>query len=211
MLAVIHKLVAGHLGLVHSVAERSHRAVAVALNLHRRIVLVFQLAGEMHMSQIVLLVLLLADLVIHQAVGAAHIAILLLEQVKDLLRFQFLTLLVAGFLYHGAKLRVHGLGHLDAIVVGQNKGSAALAGLRIDPNDRLILSTHICRVDRQVRNLPIRGAAFFHIDLALVDGILMRAGECGKHQLAGIRLAGRHLHLGAALVNFCDLTDIFNI
>ena len=65
----------------------------------------------------------LADLVIHQAVGAAHITILLLEQVKDLLRFQFLTLLVAGFLHHGAKLRVHGLRHLDAIVVGQNKGS----------------------------------------------------------------------------------------
>ena len=53
VLAVIHKLLAGHLGLVHSVAERSHRAVAVALNLHRRIALVFQLAGEMHMGQIV--------------------------------------------------------------------------------------------------------------------------------------------------------------
>ena len=39
----------------------------------------------------------------------------------------------------------------------------------------------------------------------------MRAGECGKHQLAGIRLAGRHLHLGAALIHFLDCIDVVEI
>ena len=50
-----------------------------------------------------------------------------------------------------------------------------------------------------------------HVFMPLVDGVLMRAGEGGEGQLARIRPALGHVHLGAALVNLADMVDMGEI
>ena len=39
----------------------------------------------------------------------------------------------------------------------------------------------------------------------------MRTGECSKYQLTGIWVSLRNIHLGATLVNLCDLTNILDL
>ena len=99
--------------------------------------------------------------------------------------------------------------YLAAVLAGHaQKGLPAFGIYGHDVQD---LDDNTIPADVAEKLLRFARAAFFHIDLALVDGILMRAGECGKHQLAGIRLAGRHLHLGAALIHFLDFIDVVEI
>ena len=83
-------------------------------------------------------------------------------------------------------------------VVGlHDVGHPALAGLRVHPNDRLVGASDILGIDRQVWHLPqdvldvsvglIRGD--LHGVEALVDGVLMAAGERCVHQIAAVGVA----------------------
>ena len=103
---------------------------------------------------------------------------------------------------------MHGLGQGITEVVFHDEGGAALAGLGIDADDGLILTAHVCRVDGQIGNLPHVRAGFLHVLNALVDGILMAAGESGEYKLTHIGLPGIDLHPGAALVHILDLVDV---
>ena len=106
---------------------------------------------------------------------------------------------------------MHALWQLEAIEGIHYKGYAALSGLAVDTNDWLVLSSNIAWIDRQIRNFPVLAVSLMKSLHTFVDRILMRTGECGKYQLSSVWMSWRDLHLGAALVNFCDLTDIFNI
>jgi hypothetical protein len=65
----------------------------------------------------------------------------------------------------------------------QHVGDAALAGLAVDPDDRLVAAADVVRVDRQVGHpqstpstwVPADGVA--PVLEALLDGVLVRAGE----------------------------------
>ncbi|OQV66803.1 hypothetical protein AK51_01625 [Serratia nematodiphila DZ0503SBS1] len=81
------------------------------------------------------------------------------------------------------------------MILLQQPGGAAFAGLAVDPDHRLIAATDIGGIERQVWHLP---AAILPLPLCgetFLDRILMRTGEGGKHQLAGIRMARMHRQL----------------
>ena len=87
-------------------------------------------------------------------------------------------------------------------------GGAALTGLGVDADDGLVLPAHIGGVDGQIGDLPEVGVGLLHILAALVDGVLVAAGEGGEHQLAGVGLAVAHGHLGGALEHLLDLVHV---
>ena len=106
---------------------------------------------------------------------------------------------------------MHALGQLKAVEGIHHEGYAALAGLAVDPHNGLVLPANIAGIDGQVGNLPKLAAALMQRLHALVDGVLVGAGECGEHQLARVGMPGRNIHLGAALINLRDLADIFDV
>ena len=106
---------------------------------------------------------------------------------------------------------MHALWQLETKIRIHDKGDTALSGLGIDPDDRLILSSDVRRIDRQIRNLPDLALSFFHGCNALVDRILMRTGECSKHKLTRIWMTRMDRNLAASFVNFNDFIDMFNV
>ena len=138
------------------------------------------------------------------------VEVVLLELIHDLLRSN-LTLLLGDLLDHICKLLVHALRQFESVERIHNEGYATLSGLAVDTNDRLVLTTNIGRIDRQIRNLPDLASALMQSLHTLVDCILMRTGECGKYELTCIRMSRIDVHLCATLVNLCDLTDVLDI
>ena len=106
---------------------------------------------------------------------------------------------------------MHSLWKLEAIEGIHYKSYAALAGLAVDSYNGLVLPADIAGIDGKVRHLPVLPVPLVKSLHALVDGILMGTGKCSKHQLARIGMSGRNIHLGTALIDLCDLTDILNI
>ena len=97
----------------------------------------------------------------------------------------------------------------DAVGIFQNVGDAALAGLAVDADDvRFIFSADVFRVERQVGDIPVVVHAFGVVLHAFGDGVLMRAGEGGKDELAGVGLAVADLHAGEALVHLDELRHV---
>ena len=132
------------------------------------------------------------------------------EFVHDLLR-RNLALLLGNLLNHICKLLVHSLRKLEAIEGIHYKRYAALAGLTVDSNNRLVLSANIGRIDRKIWHLPIFSVSLVKGLHTLVDRILMRTGKCCKYQLSCIWMTGRDLHLGTPLINLSQLADIFHL
>ena len=135
------------------------------------------------------------------------IQILALEIVHDLLR-RNLALLLGYLLDNICKLFVHRLWQLEAKISIHNESDTALAGLGIDTHDGLVLPSDIGRIDRQIRNLPDFALSLLHCLHALVDRILMGTGECGKYQLAGIRMSRMDRDLAASFVNTDNIVDM---
>ena len=106
---------------------------------------------------------------------------------------------------------MHFLWKVKAEVVVHNKCGAALAGLRIDSDDRLVLSANVRRIDRQIRNLPVVGVCFLHVLHTLVDCVLVRTGESCKNKLADVWLTFVYLHACASFVNLLVLRKIAEI
>ena len=94
---------------------------------------------------------------------------------------------VGELLDHLSHLGLHGLGELAAELGLHHVGHAALPGLGVDADDRLVGAADVGGVERQIGDLPQPVSLRGH---PLVDGVLMRAGEGGEHQLAGIRMPG---------------------
>src|SRR5699024_8437101 len=125
--------------------------------------------------------------------------VLLVEDIPHVLGVDLAAFGIGDLLHHVGKFWLHGAWHLDAVVGLHDVGNATLAGLGVNANDGFVVAANILRVNGQVRNLPGGIAQFFVGDIgvggtrtyrisqsihALVDGILVRAGERGKDQVA---------------------------
>ena len=212
VLFVVHKLIAVNGGLrqvVQGVEEGVDGAVALAPDLHG-VALVAHFAHKLHLAGVPVAGVLL-EAVALQLIGLGHGQIFLVEELEDLLGLELLTHPVGLLLHHGAELGVHGTGQIIAEVLLHDKGGAALAGLGIDADDGLVLPSHVGGVDGQIGHLPHVGAAVLHVVEALVDGVLVAAGEGGEHQLAHVGLALPDLHLGAPLVHVPDFVDVVEV
>ena len=87
-------------------------------------------------------------------VRAVLAEILALEQRPDLLRGQLLAGRVGDRLHDLAELDLQPPRHRQAVVALQQVRDAALAGLTVDANDRLVGAAEVARIDRQVRHFP---------------------------------------------------------
>ena len=203
---VIQEGEVGHLLVLDGVEEGVDGAIALAGDLEDR-VRVLDSAPEGDMG-VPLGVDALGKGVLEHPVGGVNVQVLLLEQLVDALGGDLGAHPVGLLLDDGAELGVHQLGQVEAEVVLHHIGGTALARLAVDADDGFILPAHVGGVDGQVGDLPEVGVGLLHILGALVDGVLVAAGEGGEDQLAGIGLPLAHLHLGAALVHLPDLVDI---
>ena len=75
-------------------------------------------------------------------------------------------------------------------------GDAALPRLAVDADDRLVGAPDVLRVDRQVGHLPDLGARRCLRVHALLDRVLVRAGERRVDEVADVRVARVHGQLG---------------
>ena len=106
---------------------------------------------------------------------------------------------------------MHFLRQIVADGMLQHEGSAALTGLAVNADNRLVFTMDIRRVNRQIRYLPIFCTAVFHVFITLADSILMRTAEGGEGQLTGVRLTLRHMHFCAFLINLFDVKNMREI
>ena len=133
------------------------------------------------------------------------------EGFHHLLWLNLAAFLLGNILDDICKFSLHLLWQFVAIDGIHHKGNAALAGLAVDTNHRLIFSANVCRIDRKIRDFPIFISALLHRMYALIDGILMGSGKSGKYQFAGIRMTHIYMHLAASLIDLNDLLDILDL
>ena len=85
----------------------------------------------------------------------------------------------------------------QAVVGLHDVGDSALSGLRVHPDNGLVGAPDVAGIDRQVRHLPqdvvdvgvrLVGGDFHGVE-ALVDGVLVAAGERGVHQIPAVRVS----------------------
>ena len=108
-----------------------------------------------------------------------------------------------------AHLGGHLLGQVVAEVVLQDVGDAPLAGLAVDADDvGLVLPVDVVGVQGEVGDGPVFLLPLFPEVHPLGDGVLVGAGEGGKHQVAGVGLAVPHGHAGQALIALHDLGHV---
>ena len=142
-----------------------------------------------------------------QAVGAVH-QVFALERLHDLVG--------AHFAAQPFGERLHGLGELhqhrarqgDAEVLFEHEADAALAGLAVDAHRLLVGGTDVGRVDGQVRHLPMLP---IHLRHALLDGVLVRAGEGREDQIARVGVAFVDRQLVDGLDGFADARHVAEI
>ena len=209
VLAVASELVAVQTDLLERVEERVDGAVARALELDLAFAVDLQAALEVDVISAVLA--LLVDFAAGELELGGAVEVVFLEHLKQLSGNQLSAERLALCLHQGGKFGVHPFGHVVAEVVAHHESCAALARLRVDADDRLVLSADVGGVDREIGDLPVFGAAFAHVAIALVDGVLMRAGEGGEYQLADIRLTRVDLHVGAALIDVAQMRQVAEI
>ena len=108
--------------------------------------------------------------------------------VKDLIypfRCQLFVCSVRYTLYKVSYFLTHLLWKVDTIALFQDVVHAALTRLAVDTdNIRIILSSHILRIDRQIRNSPFLALTCISPCHTFGDRILMRTGECSKYQIS---------------------------
>src|SRR5699024_9354899 len=124
----------------------------------------------------------------------------------------------------GVGVPLHGAGALDLQPArqvqvpggGEQVGHPALAGLGVHPDHGLVAAPYVTRVDRQVGHVPdhvrLVTTGLGHLLLAdgeaLLDRVLVGAGERGVGQVAAVGVAGVHVHLGAVLHRAAHLVDV---
>src|SRR5690606_27838631 len=91
----------------------------------------------------------------------------------------------------------------------QHIGDPALAGLRVDADDGLVVPADVSRINRNVEDIPRLSGLL--LGPALLDRILMGSTEGGEDKLAGIRMARVDFHPGAALIHLSNLVQIAEV
>jgi hypothetical protein len=94
----------------------------------------------------------------------------------------------------------------DAVFALEQVGDAALARLAVDADHRIVAAADVGRVDRQVGHVP-EVASGLH-GKALLDRILVRAGEGGEHEVADVGMARVDRQLVAVLDGARDGVDV---
>ena len=100
-------------------------------------------------------------------------------------------------LHHLAELDLQAARQLQAVLALEQVGDAALARLAVDADHGLVAAAQVLGIDRQIRHVP--DVAFLARGEGLLDRVLVRAGERGVDQVAGIRMARMHRQLVAVL------------
>ena len=209
MFVVVDELEPVHPDLVQGIEEGIDGPIPVAGNVHFRAVgldVPFKDGAGVLIPFVVVV-----HLVGPQFILAPVVHILFVEQFHDLAGGQFVPVFIGGFLHHMAEFRMHFLGQVIPHRLLHHKGSAALAGLAVDPDHRFIFPVDIRRVDGQIGHFPIAAVGVGHVLEALPDGILVGPGESGEDQFPGVRMAGFHLHLGDAFADPFDPVDVGEI
>ena len=86
---------------------------------------------------------------------------------------------------------------------------AAFTGLAVDAdNICVIISSHICRIDRKIRNIPVIRILVISPVHTLGNCILMRAGKCGKYKCTTVRTSFAYFHSGTFFIYFTDMRHI---
>ena len=95
--------------------------------------------------------------------------------------------------------------------------------MAVDADDGLVVAADVLGVDRQVGDFPLFAAQLFpgnaavgsawgdfgcHGVEALVDGVLVGAGERGEYQVAAVGVALRNAQLVAVFDGAADLVDV---
>ena len=142
----------------------------------------------------------------------ADIHIILHKDLFDLVRTQFLLLVIRHALHHIAYILAHLRRKIEAELLLHDEADPALAGLAVDTDHiSIVLSSHILRIERKIRNRPQIGIPVCPVFHTLRDRILMRAGECGKYQLTRIRSSLVYMHSGHTLIHLGKLRNIAEI
>ena len=140
-----------------------------------------------------------------------------LEDLPDRSAADLAALGVGVLLDHPAELDLQPARQVELVLGLQDVGDAALAGLAVDPDDGLVGAADVLRVDRQVRRLPgdarstgTPGSRPRRLEglEALLDGVLVGAGERRVDQVAGVGVARVDRQLGAVLDRAADLVDV---
>ena len=173
---------------VQRFVQRRHHAV------HERFDGAGTLAGDHHFAirhlqlggAVLRAVVAVAEIVVDQLVGPVFHQILVLQSRHDLRRSHLSVQPLGQRLHDLGELHQHRPRQRDAEVFLQHEANAALARLAIDAHRFLVRRADIGRIDRQVRHLPM---PTIHPRHAFLDGVLVRAGEGGEDQIAGIGMA----------------------
>ena len=110
-------------------------------------------------------------------------------------------------------------GEFELVLGAHDVGDAALARLGVDADDGLVGAADILGVDGQVGDFPTEvvderacGSGIdLHVRQALVDGVLVRAGEGRVDQVAAVGVALVHGDLVAVLHRATDVVDVAHI
>src|SRR5690606_1342793 len=108
---------------------------------------------------------------------------------------------------------------VEAVLLLHDVGDAALAGLAVDPDDGLVGAADVLGVDGQVRDGPGvgvdgdagGGGVGLQVFEALLDGVLVGAGEGGVDEFAAPRVAGVDGQLVAVFDDAADLVDVAEV
>ena len=129
----------------------------------------------------------------------------ILKDVQHLGGAQLLVAVVGHALDLVAQRLPHLGGQIVAVVLFQHKTNAALAALAVDADDiGVVGSADVVGVHRDVGAGPAMLAGLLAVRHALGNGVLMAAGEGGKHQLPGVGGALVDMHPGHPLIGGAD-------
>ena len=157
-------------------------------------------------------VFLLLEMNLIDAVWFNHIFEGRFEQTEDLVRMKLFVLVIG----HCFGCIAHSLAHfrrkVQAKLCLQYIAYTALSGLAVDTdNICVVVSSHICRIDRQIRNSPVLQISVLSPVHTLCDGILMRSGKCSKYKSSTVRTSFIDLHSGTFLINLANMRHIRKI
>ena len=134
--------------------------------------------------------------------------VVLAEDLHQLGRRQLAAARVGDRLHLLREVDLQPARQLQMVLGLHHVGDAALPGLRVDADDRLVRAADVHRVDREVRHVPDLGAAPLLRDHALVDRVLVGAGERGVDELAGVGVSRMDGQLVARLDDRLRLVDL---
>ncbi len=112
----------------------------------------FTLAGDFHLHGAGAVFFL--QTMAFQGVRRRGLQVFTLEQGIDLLGVHLQSQTIGFLLHHLAELDLHPARQADAVLLLQQVGDAAFAGLTVDANHRLVAATDVSRVDWQVGHFP---------------------------------------------------------